>query len=53
MSNPVVVIGAGAFGTALACVIARNGPHVILFGRDIAKCNWCKLHVAMIQHCLK
>ncbi len=34
MSAPVVVIGAGAFGTALACVAARSGQKVTLFGRD-------------------
>ena len=31
---PTVVLGAGAWGTALAIAIARNGHHVILWGRD-------------------
>jgi len=31
---PTVVIGAGAWGTALAIAIARNGHEVILWGRD-------------------
>ena len=29
-----VVIGAGAWGTALAIAIARNGNDVLLWGRD-------------------
>jgi glycerol-3-phosphate dehydrogenase (NAD(P)+) len=31
---PTVVMGAGAWGTALAIAIARNGHDVILWGRD-------------------
>jgi len=31
---PTTVIGAGAWGTALAIAIARNGNEVILWGRD-------------------
>ncbi len=31
---PTVVIGAGAWGTALAIAIARNGHDVLLWGRD-------------------
>lgn len=31
---PTVVIGAGAWGTALAIAIARNGHDVVLWGRD-------------------
>ncbi len=35
MSTPSVsVIGAGAWGTALACVVARAGRPVVLWGRD-------------------
>ena len=33
----VSVIGAGAFGTALAAVVARSGRRVLLFGRDAAQ----------------
>ena len=36
MSN-IGVIGAGAFGTALASVIAANGNHVTLWGRNAAQ----------------
>ncbi len=32
---PTVVIGAGAWGTALAIAIARNGHEVVLWGRDV------------------
>ncbi len=32
--SPTVVLGAGAWGTALAIAIARNGHNVILWGRD-------------------
>ena len=36
-SENIVVIGAGAFGTALAAVMAREGRHpVTLIGRDPA-----------------
>ena len=31
---PTLVIGAGAWGTALAIAIARNGHEVLLWGRD-------------------
>ena len=31
---PTTVIGAGAWGTALAIAIARNGHEVLLWGRD-------------------
>lgn len=34
MSKPVLVIGAGAWGTALATVLAGNGYPVWLWGRD-------------------
>ncbi|PIB26653.1 glycerol-3-phosphate dehydrogenase [Amylibacter kogurei] len=37
--NNIGVIGAGAFGTALACVFANGGNHVTLWGRDQAKMN--------------
>lgn len=30
----VAILGAGAFGTALACVVARSGRAVMLWGRD-------------------
>ena len=36
MSAPIAVLGAGAFGTALANQAARNGAHVILWARDAA-----------------
>lgn len=36
MSAPVVVLGAGAFGTALANQAARGGARVILWARDKA-----------------
>ena len=32
--SPLVVVGAGAWGTALAIAIARNGHEVLLWGRD-------------------
>ena len=32
--GPIAVIGAGAFGTALAVAFARGGADVVLFGRD-------------------
>ena len=34
---PTTVIGAGAWGTALAMAIARNGHEVLLWGRDAAQ----------------
>lgn len=34
MKGPVVIIGAGAWGTALACVAARNGYETRLLGRN-------------------
>lgn len=34
MSGRVAIIGAGAFGAALACVVARSGREVVLWGRD-------------------
>lgn len=36
MSAPVAVLGAGAFGTALANQAARNGSRVVLWARDAA-----------------
>lgn len=36
MQKPVLVIGAGSWGTALALVLAGNGHAVYLWGRDIA-----------------
>ena len=36
MSEPIVVLGAGAFGTALANQAARNGARVVLWARDPA-----------------
>jgi len=42
MSAPIVVLGAGAFGTALANQAARNGHRVILWARD-------RTHVAEMQ----
>ncbi|MEO4043696.1 NAD(P)H-dependent glycerol-3-phosphate dehydrogenase [Hoeflea sp. CAU 1731] len=37
MTASLAVIGAGAFGTALACVVARRGAGVTLLGRDAKK----------------
>ncbi len=39
---PTLVIGAGAWGTALAIAIARNGNEVLLWGRDAS-------HIAEMQ----
>ena len=39
---PTLVIGAGAWGTALAIAIARNGNEVLLWGRD-------ETHLAAMQ----
>ena len=47
MSRPIVVMGAGAWGTALAILLARNGQPVWLWARDprqiselsAARCN--------------
>lgn len=38
MANTVSVIGAGAFGTALALAFARAGRDVLLYGRDADRC---------------
>jgi len=35
----VVVVGAGAWGTALACVLADAGRPVALWGRDASQCE--------------
>ena len=37
MSEPIAVIGAGAWGTALAILLARAGKDVTLWARDAAK----------------
>lgn len=34
MKNPILVVGAGSWGTALAIVLAGNGHSVYLWGRD-------------------
>ncbi len=34
MSKPILVIGAGSWGTALAMVLSQNGERVYLWGRD-------------------
>ncbi len=34
--EPILVLGAGSWGTALAMVLARNGNKVWLWGRDVA-----------------
>ncbi len=34
MKNPILVVGAGSWGTALAMVLAENGNTVYLWGRD-------------------
>ena len=41
--NSVAVIGAGAWGTALACVAARAGRDVILYARDAESAAKMKL----------
>tara|TARA_B100000780_G_C21072515_1_gene431636 strand:- start:60 stop:1076 length:1017 start_codon:yes stop_codon:yes gene_type:complete len=43
---PTTVIGAGAWGTALAIAIARNGHEVLLWGRDAEHLNAMEL-----SHC--
>jgi len=35
-SYPIVVAGAGSWGTALAILLARNGHHTVLWGHDPA-----------------
>lgn len=35
----IAVLGAGAWGTALACVFARKGHETLLFGRNTALCE--------------
>ncbi|MBA2654312.1 MAG: NAD(P)-dependent glycerol-3-phosphate dehydrogenase [Gammaproteobacteria bacterium] len=32
--SPIAILGAGSWGTALAILLARNGQHVRLWGRD-------------------
>lgn len=34
MTRPIVILGAGAFGTALAMVLSQNGRNTLLWGRD-------------------
>ena len=34
MQKPILVVGAGSWGTALAMVLAGNGHSVFLWGRD-------------------
>lgn len=38
-TNNIAVLGAGAWGTALACVMARNDHNVTLWGRDSEICH--------------
>lgn len=38
-TNQIAVIGAGAFGTAMACVSARKGNKTLLWGRDKSVCD--------------
>lgn len=38
-TNKIAVLGAGAFGTAMACVAARKGNKVLLWGRDPSICD--------------
>lgn len=35
--SPLLVIGAGSWGTALAVLLARNGSRTLLWGRDAAR----------------
>lgn len=37
--NLIAVIGAGAFGTAMACVAARKGNKTLIWGRNKDVCN--------------
>ncbi|MBL1406081.1 MAG: glycerol-3-phosphate dehydrogenase [Hyphomicrobiales bacterium] len=37
--NQIAVLGAGAFGTAMACVAARKGNNTLLWGRDKSICK--------------
>lgn len=39
MSSKIAVLGAGAWGTALAASLAQNGQDVTLWGRDAAQLN--------------
>lgn len=36
-TSPIAVLGAGAWGTALAILLARNGQHVCLWDHDTAR----------------
>lgn len=38
-NNQIAVLGAGAFGTAMACVAARKGNNTLLWGRDKSICK--------------
>lgn len=38
-SRKVAVLGCGAFGTAMATVVARNGHNVWIYGRDPESCR--------------
>jgi len=37
MQKPILVVGAGSWGTALAMVLAKNGNTVFLWGRDSSR----------------
>lgn len=37
--NQIAVLGAGAFGTAMACVAARKGNKTLIWGRDKKVCD--------------
>ena len=38
-TDPITVLGAGSWGTALALLLARNDAHVTLWGRDATHCD--------------
>lgn len=50
MSEPVSIIGAGAFGTALALAFARAGRDVLLYGRDNAQRVEMALEASITAH---
>jgi len=45
MQKPILVVGAGSWGTALAMVLAKNGNTVYLWGRDSSRIAEMKVQV--------
>ena len=39
MSEKIAILGAGAWGTAVACALARGGHHIMLWSRSEAVCT--------------